>query len=373
MANYTSHHTFCILKRAGNEVVMEKIKKVSYRTTAQMREKTEKRQKPRPAFSIPRLTLVFILIILLITAISGCGQKSTRRHSKTSIMCSVFPQYDWTLQILGDKAGKFEVSLLQSNRLDLHNFHPTIDNILDISECDLFIYVGGASDQWARDTLRGATNEEMIVVNLLETLGAAAKVEEIVEGMEDDDDDDDDDEPEYDEHVWLSLKNAELFCKAIADAVSRLDPENSGVYKENLDAYTAKLSALDTQYQNTTAAAPIKTLLFGDRFPFRYLVDDYNLSYYAAFPGCSAETEASFKTIVSLAELVDELSLHTVMVTESGDQSIAKTIIDNTTAKTQQIVVLDAIQSITLDDLNAGVTYLSIMEKNLNALKEALK
>jgi len=307
---------------------------------------------------------------------SGCRRKSIWESSwedgKPSIVCSVFPQYDWTRQIIGDKADVFNMTLLQSSKIDLHNFQPSVDDMLIITTCDLFIHVGGESDKWVSDALKGATNPDMIVLNLLDTLGAGAKEEEIVEGMEDDDDDDED-EFSYDEHVWLSLKNARIFCETIADILSTLDAQNAGIYKGNLDAYTAKLSALDAQYQSVVDAASVKTLLFGDRFPFRYLVDDYNLDYYAAFPGCSAETEASFKTIISLSDLVDELSLNTVMVTESADQSIAKTIISNTIAKNQQIIVLDAMQSITLDDVSRGITYLSIMESNLGALKESLK
>ena len=322
-----------------------------------------------------------IFLILLPTALSGCGDvKTADSGDKISIVCTVFPQYDWVRQILGEEADNVDLTLLLQSRIDLHNFQPSVDDIVRISNCDLFIYVGGESDEWAEDVLGEAINEEMIIVNLLDELGEAAKVEEIIEGMEDEDDDDHDDEgddddheDEYDEHVWLSLKNAQMFCAIIAEVLTELDPENTVVYQSNLAAYTQKLSALDSEYQMAVKAAPIKTLLFGDRFPFRYLVDDYGLSYYAAFAGCSAETEASFETIIFLSEKTDELSLNNIMVTESSDMKIAETIRNNTTAKNQQILKLDAMQSVITSDVQSGTSYLSIMESNLNVLKEALR
>ena len=209
--------------------------------------------------------------------------------------------------------------------------------------------------------------------------------ENLAEGHEHDDADGDDDEthgeegeeseeePEYDEHVWLSLKNAKVLCKAIADNLSEIDPENKDVYIQNEKDYAAKLDALDQEYQTTVDASTQKTLLFGDRFPFRYLVDDYGLDYYAAFVGCSAETEASFETIKFLSEKVDELGLKNVMTIEKSDQKIAKTIIENTKDKNQSILTLDSMQSTTSDDVKNGTTYLSVMEKNLEILKEALQ
>ena len=180
-------------------------------------------------------------------------------------------------------------------------------------------------------------------------------------------------EKEYDEHVWLSLKNAETLSSAITDALEKADPDNKDVYEKNVSDYIEKLKDLDTKYQDVTANAKQKTVLFGDRFPFRYLVDDYGLSYYAAFAGCSAESEASFETISFLAKKVDELGLKNVMTIEKSDQKIAKTIIENTKNKNQKILILDSMQSTTSDDVKNGTTYLSVMEKNLEVLKEALQ
>jgi len=163
-----------------------------------------------------------------------------------------------------------------------------------------------------------------------------------------------------------------IFTTAIADALSILSPENAALFAANLAAYNARLSSLEQEYQAVIDAAPIRTLLFGDRFPFRYLIEDYNLDYYAAFPGCHAETEASFSTIIFLSGRVDELGLRHVVVTESADKSIARTIINNTQSADQQILVLDSMQTSNALDRQNGITYLSIMEENLEVLRQAL-
>lgn len=188
----------------------------------------------------------------------------------------------------------------------------------------------------------------------------------------DDEDHDHEHEEEADEHVWLSLRSAQILCKAIADRLCEIDPANAEKYQRNLNEYTAKLAALDIRYVQTVRDAKYKTLLFGDRFPFRYLVDDYGLKYYAAFSGCSAESEASFQTIVFLAQKMDELKLPAVLTIEHPSFRIAETIVENTEQKNQKVLALDSLQSVTAKDVEAGVTYLSVMEHNLNVLKEAL-
>jgi len=257
-----------------------------------------------------------------------------------------------------------------------------VDDILTISACDMFIYVGGGSDKWVDAALQEKINENMIVINLLDILGDAAKEEEIVEGMQEDAHDHEEGEAkheheeggiEYDEHVWLSLRNAAVFVKSISEALQTIDPDNADAYKKNAEEYTEKLNALDTEYQAAVSDASFNTLLFGDRFPFRYLTDDYGLEYYAAFAGCSAETEASFETIVFLSQKLDELSLPAVMTIEGTDHRIAETIAQNTQTKDQQILTLDSMQSVTAKDIESGTTYLSIMENNLSVLKDALK
>lgn len=276
-------------------------------------------------------------------------------------------------EILDDKADHAEVTMLLDNGVDLHSYQPTADDIIKISDCDLFLYVGGESDGWVEDALKEATNKEMQVINLLDVLGEQVKEEEVVEGMEaEEEESEDGNEPEYDEHVWLSLKNAETLCNAITDALEEIDPANKDAYATNAASYLEKLAALDGEYQTVVDNAARKTVLFGDRFPFRYLVDDYGLSYYAAFAGCSAETEASFETISFLAGKVDELRLPCVLTIEGAQHKIAETIVQNTAEKNQSILTLDSMQSTTSTDVANGTTYLSVMESNLDVLKQAL-
>ena len=485
------------------------------------------------------------------------------------IVTTIFPEYDWVREVLGDQAENDELTMLLDNGVDLHSYQPTADDIVKISDCDLFIYVGGESDGWVDDALKNATNKNMKVIDLLEVLGDSVMAEEVVEGMqktehdhdhdhskevstfEDDEvqdrslsdwagnwqsaypfaldgtlddafaamaekgemtakeyktyyqngyktdilniniegdhieftyedgkkvasdykyvgyyiqnwstgtkaamyrfeaadkdsgapvyiefndhmiepaaaehfhirmsnesfdaivnpenswptffpadmtgeeicehmeghDHDEDEEhkheegeeheheEEKDEHVWLSLKNAEVLVNAISASLQELDPDNKDTYAANSDAYVKKLAALDADYQAAVDAASNKTVLFGDRFPFRYLVDDYGLNYYAAFVGCSAETEASFETISFLAKKVDELKLPCVLTIEGAQHKIAETIVQNTAEKNQKVLTMDSMQSTTSKDVKNGTTYLSVMEKNLSVLKEAL-
>ncbi len=341
-----------------------------------------------------RKIIAGIIISLTLTASTFAAKKSAK-NDKLKVVTTIFPQYDWTREIMGDKASSAQLNLLVGNGVDLHSYQPSIQDIAKISTADIFIYVGGESDGWVKDALKNAANKNMKVINLMEVLGDKVKTEEIKEGMqaeeEEDHDDhdaedhdheaeghhhhhhDDDEEVEYDEHVWLSLRNAKILSAEIAEVLSEKDPANAASYKANFASYSAKLEALDKDYTSVVASASKKTILFGDRFPFRYLTDDYGLDYYAAFVGCSAETEASFETVVFLSKKVDELGLNSVLKIESGDGKIARTIVQNTKNKTAKVLTLDSIQSTTLKQANAGTTYLKIMEDNLKVLKEALK
>lgn len=311
----------------------------------------------------------------LSTSEESQSENDNNKTEKLKIVTTIFPEYDWVRQIAGDKVSDMDITMLLDNGVDLHSYQPTADDIMKISDCDLFIYVGGESDEWVNDALKEAVNKDMQVINLLDVLGEQVKIEELVEGMQDTEHEEEEEheEKEYDEHVWLSLKNAETLCDAIAEALGNADPDNKAVYDTNKAAYIDQLVSLDNQYREVADQASVKTLLFGDRFPFRYLVDDYGLSYYAAFAGCSAESEASFETISFLAKKIDELGLKYVMTIEKSDQKIAKTIIENTQNKDRSILTLDSMQSTTSADAANGMTYLSIMERNLNILKETLQ
>ena len=501
---------------------------------------------------------LFLVLTMAVGLLAGCGKKNAAEKgesdsNKLSVVTTIFPEYDWVKEILGDKTGSTDLTMLLDNGVDLHSYQPTADDIVKISDCDLFIYVGGESDKWVDDALKEATNKDMKVIDLLEVLGDSVKTEETVEGMQETEHAHDhskevstfedhevqdrslsdwagswqsaypfaldgtlDDafaamaeegemtadeyktyyqngyktditniniegdhiaftyedgkkvgsdykyigyyiqnwstgtkaamyrfeavdrtsgapiyiefndhmiesaapehfhirmsnesfdaivdpenswptffpadmtgeelcehmeghghahEEEADEHVWLSLKNAKTLVDAISNALQELGPDNKDAYAANAAAYIEKLSALDGAYQSAVDGAARKTVLFGDRFPFRYLVDDYGLSYYAAFAGCSAESEASFETVSFLAKKVDELKLPCVLTIEGKNHKIAETIVENTAEKNQKILTMDSMQSTTSEDVANGTTYLSVMEQNLSVLKEAL-
>ena len=315
----------------------------------------------------------FIAILMACLFVLSFTTAFAESEKTLSIVCTTVPQYDWVRQILGDRVNDVDLTLLLDNGIDLHNYQPTAGDIIRIARCDLFIYTGGESDGWVDDVLATAQNPRMKIVNLLASV--EAKEEETVEGMQEEDHDHDEhahDEIEYDEHVWLSLRNAETLIETIANTLCELDAANAPAYQENSANYIAQLSELDNQYKDVVANGQRTTILFADRFPFRYLADDYGLTYYAAFAGCSAETEASFETIAFLAQKVDELQLPAVLTIEGANHAIAETVVASTQAKNQVILTMNSIQSVTAKDAQNGESYLGIMADNLNVLKEAL-
>ena len=318
--------------------------------------------------------ILALLLALWIPAavLSGCApQDDSAASNKLNIVTTIFPAYDWVREILGDETDRAEITMLLDSGVDLHSYQPTVDDIVKISDCDLFLYVGGESDGWVDDALKNAPNKERKVIRLLDVLGDSAKAEETVAGMQEEEHDHEE-EAEYDEHIWLSLKNAQVLVAAISKALQETDPARKDAYAANAAAYAEKLSALDGEYRAAVDSGKYKTLLFGDRFPFRYLADDYGLDYYAAFPGCSAETEASFETVSFLAGKMDALGLPCVLTIEGTQHKIAETIVQNTAQKNQQVLTMDSMQAVTANDAASGVSYLSIMEKNLSVLKKAL-
>ena len=399
------------------------------RRNAVMKQLFKKRK--RLSASSLLLTGLFLCIVLSVgcSVVKGTVGKSAESKNtieennigkgnsdKISIVCTTFPQYDWVRNILGKEAERFDVTLLLDNGVDMHSYQPTVKDIAIVGSADLFIYVGGESDTWVADALKEAKNKNLKAINLMESLGSSVKEEEVVEGMQEEKNflghsheesqtknqekskkenqknsheqhqeknqeksqkeqnlkEAADEEPEYDEHIWLSIRNAEIMVKNIEKAIEQLDSNNAKVYQTNAENYMQKLNQLDKRYAKTIQNAKYKAILFGDRFPFRYMADDYDLKYYAAFVGCSAETMAGFETVTFLAKKTDELKLPVILMIENSDGRIAEAIKSNTTKKNQRILAMNSLQSVTENQLADGITYLQVMKENLSVLSKAL-
>ena len=286
-----------------------------------------------------------------------------KRSGKINVLCTVFPLYDWARNIAGNTA---EVSLLNENGADMHSYQPTAADIVGLHSCDVLIYTGGESEKWVADVIKSSENKNLRVLKLTELLGDRA-VNEREEGTAVRSDGD-----ETDEHIWLSLKNAGILTDKIAEALCAADGENAAVYRKNAGEYSKALKTLDEKYTDALKNAKQKALIFADRFPFRYLTDDYGLDYYAAFPGCSAETEASFETVIFLAKKADENG-DCIFITETSNGDIANAVNQNTSKKNKKILTLDSMQSVNKKDIKNGITYISVMEKNLETLKIGVK
>lgn len=329
-----------------------------------------------------RLSAILMSVLLQFSLFCGCsaqkeagyntsaaiGNTTETEEKKLSVVCSIFPQYDFCREIMGKDAS---IELLLKTKVDMHNYKPSAEDILKIKNCDLFIDIGGESDEWAKDVVSSAENKKLSVLSLIDLV--EAKEEETLEVMEKEEhthgEDEEEHEHEKDEHVWTSLKNAEKIVRAIAEKLCSLDKINAEKYQKNAKTYIEKLSTLEKQYAETVKNAKRSTLVFADRFPFRYLADDYSLECFAAFSGCSAETQASFETIAFLSEKVKEKELLYVLVIDGSDGSVAETVAAQSGAK---IKTLDSCQSVSEDEIKNGKSYLSIMTNNLEVLKEVL-
>ena len=310
-------------------------------------------------------TLFAALTALTLLVASGCDFSS---DGKLHIVCTIFPQYDWVRE-LTKGVQNVEITLLEDSGADLHNFQPSAADKVSILNSDLFVYTGGESDDWARTLLENA-EKDVRSLDLIEALGERALTEE--EGIEESGGHDHEHEDETDEHIWLSVQNAKVLVSAIQEELCAVDEGNAALYQSNAASYLAELSALDEAFEKTVSSAKRSVLVFADRYPFRYLAHDYGLTCYAAFSGCSAESEASFATILALVKHVEENALPYVVVLENSTQGIAKQVIDNTKSKDQGILVLNSLQSVTREDIESGATYLGLMKEDLAVLKTAL-
>ena len=334
------------------------------------------------------LKSIGIVLSLCLTLLSGCTGPTTAEQDENVILCTTFAAYDWVREILGD-TDTFTCRMLVDNGVDLHSYQPSAQDIMKIADCRMLVYVGGESDTWVSDALAESGNEDIIAISLLDLVGDRALNEVELEGVEGhhhhDHDNEDHDHDEhgheaeitdhddhYDEHVWLSLKNAIVCTETLADAITKLDSCNSKKYAANAKGYTGKLEALDADYQTMRDTATQTTILIGDRFPFLYLAEDYDIHYFAAYSGCSADVEASVHTVTYLTEKLQEYKLPAIYVVDNGTDSLARTIAESADM-TPEILHLSSMQSVTKEDIQKGCTYLSYMEENLQMLKEGLQ
>ncbi len=391
-------------------------------------------------------SLLLSVFAAAIFSLVACNDTSDKKpeQTKLSIVTTIYPEYAWVKEILGQRADSVELTLLIKNGVDLHSYKPTAQDIAKIASANMVIYVGGESDEWIKDALEATPKKGRSEINLMTALGDRVKAEEIVEGMQGETKDvvrqkvtepaevhqperetreeehhhhhdelaedheyhdihaqhrskigkkhehhdehadpstssgtkehhHHDEEVENDEHVWLSLKNAEILVQKITVELAKLDLVHASAYKDNAADYIARITALDGDYRKAIESAHRKTILFGDRFPFRYLVDDYGIKYYAAFVGCSAESEASFETIAFLANKMDSDSLPAILTIEKGNKKIASAVLAaSKNSKDAQILTINSMQSVTEQQIAKGESYLTIMQTNLEILKKAL-
>ncbi len=352
------------------------------------------------------LILAMMLVMANVSTSSAIEEQAKKtQKDKIEIVVTTFPIYDFVREIIGKGNTNFNVKIIIDNGIDLHNFQPSTEDIANISNADVFIYNGGESDLWVKKILTQAMNKNMKVISIMDSLGDKVKEELIVEGMEEHshaghahhghkhnehkhhghkghshaghencEHGHEHDETIYDEHVWLSLKNAVLIVKNISNELQALDSVNAANYESNTKSYIDKLNELDVKHTKLLQRTRKKHMvLFADRFPFRYLMDDYGIAYYAAFPGCSAETEASFETVIFLAKKINELNLKNIFIIDNSTNNIAKTVIQSSNNKDANILSLNSLQTVTAKELEEGVSYLAIMEENLLKLHKALE
>lgn len=318
---------------------------------------------------LKRLFSLLLAGMMLLGGLSGCSAPAEQEEG-LSVVATIFPQYDFARQVMG---GDDNLTMLLRPGQEVHSYEPTPQDIIAIQNCDLFIYVGGESDAWIEDVLDGMDTSNMVILSLMDVVDPLEEdTENVLENPEEHDHQEDGThlhEEEYDEHVWTSPKNAMLITQAICDALCEIDPDNAGQYQANTADYLTQLEELDAAFREVIGDAQRDTLFFGDRFPLLYFVREYGLNYYAAFPGCASETEPSAATVAKLIDLVREEAAPVVYQIELSNGNIARSIADSSGARVETFYTC---HNITADDFNAGETYLSLMQRNVDSLKEAL-
>lgn len=332
--------------------------------------------------------IISLLLALALTlSLAACTAPAEKADGgKLQIVTTLFPYYDFARAIVGDRA---DVTLLLSPGREAHSFEPTPLDAVTISESDVFLYNGGEGEYWVESMLDAAGEHIAVIARMMDYVDALD--EEYVEGMQgadghdhdhehdshDDHDHDhdheedehDSDEVEYDEHIWTSPKNAVVLCRAVCDAICRADAENAAFYRANCENYCAQLEDLDARFAALCESAPRRLLIFADRFPMLYFCREYGLDYRAAFHGCSGDTEPSLATIKFLIDKVEDENIPVVYTIDFGTKKVAAVVSECTGAA---IETLYSMQTVSRADFDAGETYLTLMERNFEALRKGL-
>ncbi len=310
---------------------------------------------------------ISMIVITMVMTLFGCEKKETETlensDEKLSVITTLFPYYDFVKQIAGDKVN---VSMIVPAGMDTHSFEPTPADMITIQKADVFIYNGGDMESWVSQVLDASENKEQVTDVMMDHVKIV--VEETVEGMELEEEGEEG-EVEYDEHIWTSPVNAQKIVAEICTVLSKVDPENANVYQKNTDAYIVQLKDLDKEFKDVINNSDRKTIIFGDKFPLRYFAEEYGLTYYAAFPGCSTETEPSPDTVAFLIDKAKEEKVPVIYYLELSSQKIADTICEGAGAKK---LLFHSCHNVSKDDFNSGVTYLELMKQNVRNLKEGL-
>lgn len=313
-----------------------------------------------------KFTGILLAACLMLGLLAGCAA-SEPEQADTTIVTTIFPLYDWTRLILGDQTENIHVTYLLDSGADLHNFQPSARDIALISNSALFVYIGGESDEWVEDLIH-AENAE---INGLRMMDSVSTLEEsVVDGMQIEEEEEEE-EGAADEHIWLSLRRAREMVQTLCDAICALDADHADSFRANAQAYMEKLEQLDAEYEALRGEVKNNTILVADRFPFRYLAEDYSLSYYAAFPGCAAASDVSFETVSFLSEKLRELQLPAVLIIDGSDGEIAETIVENS-GMDAKILRLNSCQCVSAEDAQQNANYYDYMVSNLEILREAL-
>ncbi|MBQ7375332.1 MAG: zinc ABC transporter substrate-binding protein [Clostridia bacterium] len=325
-----------------------------------------------------RLLCFILMLALALSALSGCS-KGEEEDEKLKIVCTIFPQYDWMRNIIGEIDG-VELTLLISNGNDMHSYEPSAADIMKIADCDMIVYLGKDIDGWVSEAIERSGREDVKKVALAECEGVTLRNISSASHTHDHDEHDDHDDHDghdhgaLDEHLWLSLKNATVLTETLCDAICELDPENAQNYRDNAARYILELEDLRLDFEAAVARADgsKRFMLFCDRFPFVYLLEELGIEYSAAFEGCSADVDADFGTVVRLIEEAEEHGVDFVAMTESSDGTLARTVANAIKDREVGLLTLDSMQAVGKKKIESGYSYLSIMRENLRVLSVAL-